>query len=556
MPVERSQIIQFVKSSYLFKKADDSALDFLVSSLQSADFYQGEIVYNQDDLAANLYFILRGKVKITQFKKGEEESMGILEEGDIFGYEMLDYDSKCQTRATAESQVTVLWLDREHARQVLEKISTLNLDLKLLYESYLLSLNTRFSWCNEGEVIYFLARRHVFFLIRRFVPIIIFTIITFPIIAILSRRFSGYSTPTILLVADILIILLWSVWSYLDWSNDYAVISNQRVAFVEKVILLYDSREEAPLNAVLSVTTDTDYWGRILGYGDVIARTYAGVIKLSHIAYPKQVAFLLTSEWDRVKSLRIQTEQSELEEAIRKRLGFKMEAKNPDGAKAGAADQNGKGSLRDRLLKPFRLRIVKGDVVTWRTHWLLLVKKLALPSFIFLGMIALVVVRLLGILSILSILAVIGLAIVCMIISALWWLYNFLDWSNDIYIVTQDQVIDIDQKPLGKVDRKAASLKNVQSIEFERLGLIGLLFNYGTVYINVGETTLTFDEVFNPAEVQRELFKHLAARDYREKHAQIEADQKRVADWIAAYHKVSEEERKLQNPFSPDTNLR
>jgi hypothetical protein len=555
MPVERSQILQFVKSSYLFKKADPSALDLLVSSLQSMDYHQGEIVYNQGDLAENLYFLFKGKVKVTRFKKDDEESMGVLDEGDIFGFEMLEYDSRCRTRTTADCPVTLLYLDRDSTRQLLEKIPTLNLDLKLLFESYILGLQIRFNWCNEDEVIYFLARRHVWFLLRRFIPLALFIVISMPIIAFLIYRNPGYTTPMLFLGIDVLVILLWGGWNYLDWSNDYAVITNQRVAFVDKVILLYDSREEAPLNAILSVTTDTDFWGRSLGYGDVIARTYAGSIRLSHMAFPKQVAFLLTAEWDRVKSQRVQMEQSELEETIRFRLGFKQKQNNPGANREAPGPKKGMAGLREQLLKPFRLRFVNGDVVTWRTHWLLLLLKTFFPTLIFIGIIVLAFLRIFKVVVFLSLLPFLAVALLGLIITALWWLYNVLDWSNDIYIVTPDQVIDINQKPLGKLDRRAASLKNIQSIEYERLGFIGLLFNYGTVYINVGETTLTFDQVYNPAEVQRELFKRLAMRDFREKHQQVEADQKRVADWIAAYHKVAEE-RKVQNPLPPEANLR
>jgi hypothetical protein len=544
MPVERSQILQFVKANYLFKKADDAALDFLARKMQSTELLPGEIIYDQGDAAANLYFVFNGNVRITQFKNEVEETMGILAEGDIFGYEMLEYDSICLSRATADSPATLLWMDREVTRQVLESVSTFNLDLKLLFESYLLSLNTRFGWCNPEESIHYVARRHIFFLLKRFIPILLFALITLPIIIFTAGKFSGFSTPIIFTFVVSIVILLWSLWSYVDWSNDYAVITNQRVAFVDKVILLYDSREEAPLNTILSVSTDTDFWGRTFGFGDVIARTYAGEIKLDHIGLPRQVSFLLTAKWDQAKSQLTQNEQAELEEAIRIRLGYKRESKTEPIGIDEMVSEVKRDSLQDRLLKPFRLRIVKNDVVIWRTHWLILVKKLLLPTLIFLASITLIILRLIKTISFISMPAFLGLAFLLLLVSGLWWLYNFLDWSNDIYIATPDQVIDVNHKPLGKEDRKAASLKNIQSVEFERLGIIGLLFDFGTVYINVGETTLTFDEVYNPAEVQRELFQRLAMYDQHEKRSQIEADQKRMADWIAAYHKVSREETK------------
>ena len=123
----------------------------------------------------------------------------------------------------------------------------------------------------------------------------------------------------------------------------------------------------------------------------------------------------------------------------------------------------------------------------------------------------------------------------------LWWLYQYLDWHNDVYLITPDQVVDVNKKPLGREERQAAPLKNILSIEYKRLGIIGLLLNFGTVYIRVGDQTLTFDDVFNPSEVQRELFHRLAAKNFAEKQAGSRSERQRMADWIAAYHRVTQE---------------
>ncbi len=68
----------------------------------------------------------------------------------------------------------------------------------------------------------------------------------------------------------------------------------------------------------------------------------------------------------------------------------------------------------------------------------------------------------------------------------LWWIYEYVDWSNDIFQVTPDQIMDIDKTPLGQVTSDIASLDNILSIEYKRIGILELLFNYGTVYITIG----------------------------------------------------------------------
>ncbi len=41
----------------------------------------------------------------------------------------------------------------------------------------------------------------------------------------------------------------WTIWTWIDWGNDYYVVTNQRVVWIEVVIGLYESRNEAPMNA-------------------------------------------------------------------------------------------------------------------------------------------------------------------------------------------------------------------------------------------------------------------------------------------------------------------
>ncbi len=52
-----------------------------------------------------------------------------------------------------------------------------------------------------------------------------------------------------------------AAWNALDWRNDYYVITDRRVVWLEKVIGLYDSRQESPLRMILSVETESGLLG-------------------------------------------------------------------------------------------------------------------------------------------------------------------------------------------------------------------------------------------------------------------------------------------------------
>jgi len=549
MPVERPEIIKLIKSMYIFKKLDDVKTALVADSVVALDVPAETAIYQEGEPADKLYIVFKGKVRISRTSFDEEESLGILDSGNLFGYEMLEYDNQNLATATAIDSAVLLCLDRERTRVLLEQIDTLNLDLKILYESYKLQHRVKLNWREPDDAVIYLARQHGMYLFLKLIPVILFSIISLIIISFLIIWTIPIKimTPQLILVVDIIGIFIWGLLTYIDWSNDYAFITSQRTGYIEKVILMHDSRREAPLNAVLSVTTDTDFWGRALGYGDVSVRTYAGSFVFPHMAFPKQVAALLGVLRERTLKQRVETEQSELEDVIRVRLGFKpRRGVAPVGEKT-KKETSGLQRFFAGISKAFQLRKETADTVTWRTHWIMLLKCTFLPSLLIIGSILLIVLRFLNYLPILPLQAVMLLAIIIVLIGLGWWVYAYLDWSNDIYIVTPDQVLDVNHKPLAQEERRAAPLKNILSVEFQQNGIIALLFNYGTVYIGVGETKLTFDDVPNPADVQRELFKRLAMRDYREKHNEIEAEQKRVANWIAAYHRVIEEERKTEN---------
>jgi len=75
------------------------------------------------------------------------------------------------------------------------------------------------------------------------------------------------------------------------------------------------------------------------------------------------------------------------------------------------------------------------------------------------------------------------------------------------------------------------------SIEYQRKGFWGFLFNFGTVYISVGNMKLTFDFVYNPSEVQQDIFYRMGERLESVRQFEIDSERERASEWIAAYHK-------------------
>lgn len=232
-----------------------------------------------------------------------------------------------------------------------------------------------------------------------------------------------------------------------------------------------------------------------------------------------------------------------MEQAIRSKLGLPVQEtpKLPTLSRQQTVYSRGEprhkpGTWRHRLETLLRVRYEQNGVITYRKHLLVLLGKIFLPSLMGLLVLAGSAYLLMQSFSI----AVFLLGFVLLIAAGLWWLYQYVDWSNDIYQLTPDQIFDIEIKPLGKEEKKSAPLDSILSIEHTRKGLIQLIFNYGTVIINVGQTEFDFIGVTNPDQVHQDVADYIEARRRKKQEAEAVRERENLANWLATYHRQTE----------------
>jgi hypothetical protein len=411
-------------------------------------------------------------------------------------------------------------------------------------------------------VVYFLARKHSFFLLQvLIVPVMTLLI---PAFLFLWGGLSGSIAAISFGVVALVLVLGWIAWSYIDWGNDYYIVTNQRVVWLEKVIGLYDSRSEAPLNQILSVGVESDLVGRTLGYGNVLVRTFVGAIPFRHVLYPNQAAHMVEEYWHRTQEISQQAEKEAFKDALRQRLGLLKQTEEKK-----AAPKEERKFVFPRLYKPnlvkiffqnlFKVRLEEGQTITYRKHLFVLVQQVFLPSVIFIGLIGLTFARLYTLatspdLALIQTLQdgsraadTIAVSLPLLMIPVIgWWIYQYMDWTNDIFRVTGDQILDIDRTPFGTEERRAAPLDNILGTRYERLGFLGYILNFGTVYIDVGSAQFAFENVLDPAAVQSDIDRRRLARIAAKKETEKTTERNRMADWMAAYHQNVENIRREQ----------
>lgn len=91
------------------------------------------------------------------------------------------------------------------------------------------------------------------------------------------------------------------------------------------------------------------------------------------------------------------------------------------------------------------------------------------------------------------------------LIVAAYVLESSLSWFFNVYMVTNERVIDVDFENLLYREVSEANIEKIQDIEYEIGGVARSIFNYGDVFIQTAGTMQNFDfkAVPNPAEVVR-----------------------------------------------------
>jgi hypothetical protein len=559
--IDTEDRVFFLANSHLFRGLGEEELAVVADMFAEVEHPAQHTILMQNDPADEFFMIYSGSVKVIRQVKQEEQQLAVLVAGDYFGGEALSKNKnqprKLTTTVIAKEKVRLLNITRAKYDELLKRFSQIKVNFEVSLSSRGLSRKLLFKWVRPDEVIYFIARKHPILLIQGLVgPIFaIFMLLIFFLL------YGGVLFQSILSSIISLLFLLaiigWGVWNSIDWGNDYYIVTNQRVVWLEKVIGLYDSRQEAPLSKILSVGVETALVGRFLEYGNVIVRTFVGRIPFNRVSHPYQAAAIVEEYWRRAQQTSHREDVEAMKDTLREKLGI-VDVKpkiKPLAPEKKAMPSLYKPSLLMILSRDiFRLRFEERGTITYRKHILVLLKQVFWSTFFAIITLGLIVWRLGNLAGDERVqlltnsqggIRVDTLTLVFLIFFLIillpWWVYQYLDWSNDIFQVTQDQIFDIDKKPFGSEQRRAAPLDSILSTRADRVGFLGYIFNYGNVYISVGSAEFVFESVFDPVAVQLDIDIRRLAHNAKKQEAKDKAERENMAEWLATYNRTVEE---------------
>jgi uncharacterized membrane protein YdbT with pleckstrin-like domain len=304
---------------------------------------------------------------------------------------------------------------------------------------------------------------------------------------------------------------------------------------------------EAPHNTIQGVNVNSPMLGRLLEYGTVTVSTYTGEVRLENVGEPKLMAALVEQQWHRAQRNLLRLQQADLERSIR-RVTHPEETPAESQPRRVVTRLDTTGDYQEPSLARnyfgnfFEMRFEENGVITYRKHWIMLLGKAWKPTLAMvmivaglIGCSALYYVQDVRIVSP-ALVALVGLGLILVVVLP-WWLYNYVDWRNDIYQLTDQNIFDIERKPFGTETRQSASLDRILSLEHERPGFIGYLLNVGNVVVNIGDAKLTFDGVYEPARVQQEIFTRMHQLRLKKQQEEMVREQDRIVKLLEIYHR-------------------
>jgi hypothetical protein len=71
--------------------------------------------------------------------------------------------------------------------------------------------------------------------------------------------------------------------------------------------------------------------------------------------------------------------------------------------------------------------------------------------------------------------------------------FNFIDWYYDIYLITNERLIDYNFSPLTSVHVSEIALQDIQDIKVSTIGFMPNIFGYGNVIVSSASRRGTFE---------------------------------------------------------------
>ncbi|MFZ0544547.1 MAG: cyclic nucleotide-binding domain-containing protein [Candidatus Promineifilaceae bacterium] len=543
--------IEFLGQLPIFNDLYDDELEELAQITDEYEFETGAAIAYQRDVADKFYIVQSGRLFARQVDKNGivRDSRSYLP-GDYFKDIWLFAPMTHEMTVNAATPGRVLVIEQKKFLSFLANnpgvLDALDLSEEARDEAERTQAALpgrtakRLNLLTDEIVEYYERRTILLLFFQIIVPVIFALILTFLTVDLWT------SDQHILAVSAgifALIFFLVTLFLYVDWSNDYFMITNKHLVHNEYDLRHFQEKvNKVPIDQIQSVEILRPSLIQTLlnvGSARITTASRAGVLIFDFIDDPKAVEETINKLRQRVLAIdagRVQAVmRASIEEHFEVPPAFEK-VKDPDATPT--AELKPQMSFIGRFLQSIAPRVENGSTITYRKHiFTVLIQtwwQILLGNLLLLGA---VVTPTLWLAVLFAVMGVVDLAV---------FIWRFEDWRNDTFQVTDRYVIDIDRQPFGFGEsRKQAELGNVQNVSAERPGFLYTVLNFGYVHIETAGASadITFEQVANPSRVQSDIFQRREQFSQGQRIREGQNRRKEYAVFMDAFQQAVEQNR-------------
>ncbi len=590
-------VLSLVRGIPLFSRLEGENLQTLARAFRREKYLPYTTVFRQNEAADVLYVMQEGAGAFLEVDdEGIERRVGGIGPGGYTVVEALFFDDDRPYSLLITREAVLYSLPRTRFEGVAPPGSGLRRQLNLdAYPEVKKRLDAMpFPWLGPGEYVVHSSRRHIWAFWRKaiFALALMAALLLLQLVLILTGVGTQVCVQAPALLLSVMLPLALVAFFFLDWRNDYFVVTNLRVVHEEHILAALGemTKDQAPLGRIQNVNIyKSGPMANIYNFGDVVIDT-AGLGRVTFDMAPDPEYFRKAiQELSRKAGRRSAAERrSQIREQIEQRLGgFRLQRTGPEEdleaedveppAQSSEARPTPQTPEREWLRAfwekareyfSLRVRVERDGTVTYRKHWVVLLQATWKPAALLTLFTVLFITRLLdawpGFLLPLQQALTPGLAFVAFFVAALvllaWLWWGFENWRNDLFQVTPEFVVDSKMMPLffGERTLKRAPLQNIQDVTARTPNFISRLFGMGTVVLQTAgaEGALEWEHIYHPFAVADDVFRRVKTFQMQQEEARELEQAELLSEWFAIYHQTthpedyaaSDEEIEVEHP--------
>ena len=541
-PVVRQQLIEMLRAYPCLSSLTDEQVQELANKAECRLYKANEMVIKAGEQGAAFFFIIDGQARVIKEIEGDLKVVEHFQKGSLFGEQALL--NNAPRNATIEVMVdSTLAVFNAEIWQWLVKIPGIKEEFANLEKEYKKQAERTLPGIHKDEVVLIMAKRHMLAYIASLTTPLFILLIGLLISGLLSLLEIPFILPAGI---ALFLALAGAVYNYFEWQNDDFIVTSQRVIHIERVILHGEMREESPLTAIQDISINTHNWlTRLFDYHILTIQT-AGVgnILFDGLKNTEEIKNIIFEQRTAAQQRVAASDTTAMRRALAQTMNWPI---GPVESTIPLKENEEQAVEKSKFHIMPRLSIRKGDKIIWRKHPWVLLKNVWLQLLVLAGLFYLLIAGLVGFVPFSEQMngPVFILLVVLIFFSFFWFSYGADDWRKDIYIVTNDRIIDIEGSPfdLGPEQRREGTFGVIQNITYKSPSYFTRVLNMGDVVIETAGTmdTFTFKQVYDYRGVQQEISKRLFAFKEQQRQKERAKGEKRFTQWLGEYHTMSGE---------------